>query len=270
MNKNSNAYIIIYATVMIVIVAVLLSVASLSLKSRQQANVVVEKQGAILASIGLGGDADKVKDKTKYIRGEYTKYIIDSYAVDGNGDRVEGVEAFGLLDQLKAEYDKPQAERQLPVFTAKLEDGKTLNILSVYGAGLWGPIWGYVALESDWDTIYGAVFDHKGETPGLGAEISTPAFSGQFRGKMIFEQGQFVGIVILKGVGASTGNNHAVDAISGGTITSRGVEEMLRSCMEAYLPLIEKNKKADETQSEPNELQLENIKLTNSMIESHE
>ena len=172
MNKNSNVYIIIYASVMIIIVAVLLSVASMALKSRQQANIAVEKQGAILSTIGLGGDADKVKDKTKYIEQEYEKYITDSYVVNGEGDRVEGAAAFGLLDKLKDEYAKPQAERQLPVFVARLDDGTVLNVLAVYGAGLWGPIWGYIALGSDWDTIRGAVFDHQGETPGLGAEIT--------------------------------------------------------------------------------------------------
>ena len=100
MNKNSNVYIIIYASVMIIIVAVLLSVASMALKSRQQANIAVEKQGAILSTIGLGGDADKVKDKTKYIEQEYEKYITDSYVVNGEGDRVEGAAAFGLLDNV--------------------------------------------------------------------------------------------------------------------------------------------------------------------------
>lgn len=137
MNKNSNVYIIIYASVMIIIVAVLLSVASMALKSRQQANIAVEKQGAILSTIGLGGDADKVKDKTKYIEQEYEKYITDSYVVNGEGDRVEGAAAFGLLDKLKDEYAKPQAERQLPVFVARLDDGTVLNVLAVYGAGLW-------------------------------------------------------------------------------------------------------------------------------------
>ncbi len=240
MNKNNNVYIVIYATVMIVIVAVLLSVAAMSLKGRQQANIAVEKQGAILNTIGLGGDADKVKDKTKYIQDEYAKYIIDSYVVNGLGDRVEGVDAFALLDMLKAEYAKPREEMRLPIFTAKLDDGTVLNILSVYGAGLWGPIWGYLALENDWDTIYGAVFAHQGETPGLGAEIATPHFADQFRGKTIMSDGEFVSIAVLKGVGASAGNDHAVDAVSGGTITSRGVETMLYDCLDAYLPFIEK------------------------------
>jgi len=245
MNKNNNAYIIVYSTVMIVIVAVLLSVASMSLKERQNSNIQVEKQGAILSSIGLGGGADEAKDKTAYIKDEYRKYIVDSYAVNGNGDRVDGVNAFDLLGDLKARYAAPAQERVLPVFEARLDDGQTLNILAVYGNGLWGPIWGYIALEDDWNTIYGAVFDHQGETPGLGAEITSVAFSGQFRNKLIFDGDGFSGISVLKGAGASQGNDHAVDAVSGGTITSRGVEAMLRDCLTAYLPFIEKRRAAE-------------------------
>lgn len=243
MNKNSNAYIIIYATVIIAIVGVLLAVASLSLKDRQNANIMVEKQGAILSSIGLGGDAGKVKDKTQYIQDEFAKYIVESYVIDAKGERVEGEEAFALLDQLKAQYAAPDETRRLPVFIARLDNGEELAVLPIYGSGLWGPIWGYMALEDDWNTIYGANFDHQGETPGLGAEIATTGFSGQFAGKKIFRNGQFTGVSVLKGAGASSGNPNAVDAVSGGTITSRGVENMIYSSLSAYLPLIEKMQK---------------------------
>ncbi len=240
MNKNSNTYIMIYATVMIVVVAVLLAVASMSLADRKNANIVTEKQGAILASMGLAGEADKAADKTAYIKGEYVRYIVDSYAVDAEGEKAEGADAFGLLENLKAEYAKDGAERRLPVFEARLDDGTTLYVLPVYGAGLWGPIWGYIALQDDWDTIYGVSFDHKGETPGLGAEIATPDFAARFKGKKIFAGGKFAGISVIKGAGASAGKDNAVDAISGGTITSRGVQTMILSCLEDYLPLMEK------------------------------
>lgn len=249
MNKNSNAYIMIYASVMIIIVAVLLSVASMSLKSRQEANVVLEKQSAILAAVGIGWEDGKTIDKSHYIEQQYSKHIIDSYAVDGEGNRIPGVMAFSLLDKLKEEYSKSRSEMQLPVFVAKLDNGKTLYVLSVYGTGLWGPIWGYLALESDMDTIYGAVFDHEGETPGLGAEITTPNFSGQFRGKTLFKNDEFTGIAVLKGAGSSAGNIHAVDAVSGGTITSRGVQNMLYNCLEAYLPFIMKERTSQNSEA---------------------
>ena len=247
MNKNSNTYIIIYSTVMVVVVATLLAVAALALQGRQQANIRVEKQSAILASIGLGGGAEKAKDKTVYIRDEYKKYIVESFAVNGLGEKVEGADAFGLLGDLKAQFAASPEAREIPVFVARLDDGTRLYFLPVYGAGLWGPIWGYLAIEKDWNTIYGVKFDHKGETPGLGAEITTQWFADQFKGKKIFDlQDKFVGIAVLKGSGSSVGNDYAVDAVSGGTITSRGVEKMIYDCLNAYMPYIEKQRAAYE------------------------
>lgn len=235
MNKNSNTYIIGYSAAMVVVVAVLLAWAALSLKGPQEENVRIEKMAAILASIGQGQQADKARDKAAYITQEYEKYITGSFCVDAQGATVEGVDAFARLGDLKGEYAKPAAERVLPVF-----ESRGSYIFPVWGAGLWGPIWGYVALEDDLDTIGGVSFDHKGETPGLGAEINTSGFAGQFDGKRLFENGQFVSVTVLKGAGASKGNPHAIDAISGGTITSRGVETMLRGCLADYLPFIEK------------------------------
>ncbi len=108
-------------------------------------------------------------------------------------------------------------------------------MVPVRGKGLWGPIWGYMALESDLNTISGAVFDHKGETPGLGAEINTDWFQEPFTGKTIFdESGKFVSITVVKG-GADPSDPHGVDGISGGTITSKGLEEMLADCLAGYV-----------------------------------
>ena len=242
MNKNSNSYIITYTTIMVVVVAAVLSFASLSLQGRQQENVRIEKMGDILRSIGEGGDADKVADKAKYITEEYNKYITDSYVVNSKGEVVEGVDAFGLLINLKAEYDKPMEQRELPVFVNRSADGKTRYILPVWGKGLWGPVWGYLALDANWDTVSGVVFDHKGETPGLGAEIAGKAFQDQFPGKHIFNgEGQLVSIALLKG-GMAKDDPYAVDAISGGTLTSIGVENMLKDGLEGYLAYIEKQR----------------------------
>ena len=243
-DKNSNAYIIMYSTIMVVIVALVLAFASLSLQDKQNANITIEKKSDILMSIGQGGDADKMADKTAYINEQYDKYIVDSYVVNAQGDKVEGVDAFSLLVNLKSEYDKPEAERQLPVFVGKSENGEQLYILPTWGKGLWGPIWGYIALESNWDTISGVVFGHKSETPGLGAEIATPVFQSQFKGKEIFKGNDLVSIAVLKGAGSSAGNDNAVDAVSGGTITSRSVESMLKDCLSSYAAYIEKQRAA--------------------------
>lgn len=243
MNKNSNTYIIIYATVMVVVVALVLAFASLSLQNRQNANVENEMKGAILMSIGEGGDADKATDKTAYINKQYAKYIIDDFAVNSTGERVDGANAFELLKNLKAEYDKPEEERQLPVFVSRSDDGTVRYILPLWGSGLWGAIWGYLAMNDDWNTISGAVFDHASETPGLGAEISTSEFGDQFKDKTIFRDGKFVSVAVTKGKGsAGADTQHMVDAISGGTITSRGVENMLRDNLVGYLPYIEKQR----------------------------
>lgn len=244
MNKNSNAYIVTYATVMVVIVALVLSFTAIKLQPIQKANVENEMKGAILMSIGEGMEADKAPDKTTYINDQYKKYIVDSYAVNAKGEKVEGADAFSILGDLKKEYAKDEAERQLPIFVGKSDDGTIRYILPLSGKGLWGPIWGYLAVSSDWNTISGVVLDHQGETPGLGAEIATPGFENQFKGKTIFEGGNLVGISVLKGVGASAGNSHAVDAVSGGTITSQGVEKMLKGNLESYAPYIAKMKAA--------------------------
>ncbi len=242
MNKNSNTYIIIYATVMVVIVALVLSFAALSLSGRQAENVRIEKMGDILRSIGQAQDADKAVDKVKYITDEYNKYIVESYAVTVGGQRVQGADAFALLLNLKAEYDKPEAERELPVFVSRNAQGKPVYIIPVWGKGLWGPVWGYVALADDWMTVTGVVFDHKSETPGLGAEIASKAFQKQFEGKLILDKaGSVVSIRIEKG-GANPQDPYAVDALSGGTLTSRGVEDMLRNCLGDYEAWIQKQR----------------------------
>ncbi len=240
MNKNSNTYIITYSAVMVVVVAVLLAYASLSLKAPQQENIKIEKMTAILSSIGKADGVATAGDKAAFVTSQYDKYIVESYCVDSRGEKVAGVDAFSQLSDLKAEFAKPAGEMALPVFVSKDDDGSLTYIFPVWGVGLWGPIWGYVAMDADLNHVFGVSFDHQGETPGLGAEITTPLFTDQFKEKTIFEGGTFVSVAVLKGSGASAGNSHAVDAISGGTITSRGVEAMLKKCLGDYMPFIEK------------------------------
>ncbi|MDE7443348.1 MAG: NADH:ubiquinone reductase (Na(+)-transporting) subunit C, partial [Muribaculaceae bacterium] len=110
----------------------------------------------------------------------------------------------------------------------------TKYIIPVYGAGLWGPIWGYVAFDSDGSTVYGAYFAHQGETPGLGAEIEKPAFSNQFEGKTVFHDDRFLPIAVVKAGQKPLGGEDYVDGVSGGTITSKGVGAMLENCLSPY------------------------------------
>ena len=234
MNKNSNTYIISYAVVMVVVVASILTIAAISLQPLQEANVIIEKKTDILVSIGQGAGSSDAVDKTKYIEDQYNKYITESYAVNVAGERVAGANAFALLTNLKSEYDKPVAERSLPIFVSKSDSGEVLYILPLWGKGLWGPVWGYISLKEDWTTVYGVVFGHKSETPGLGAEIATPAFEDAFKNKLVHWDGSDVKFSVLKGAGSSKGNDSAVDAITGGTITCRGVESMLQVCLDGY------------------------------------
>ncbi len=235
MNKNSNTYIITYATILVVVVAAVLALAATSLRSLQQENVKIEKMGAILTSIGEGQGADSAPEgKAAYTEAEYKKFITEAFTVNAQGQRTEGVDAFKALDNLEETFAKKEA---MPVFEAKLSDGEILYVVPTSGKGLWGPVWGYIALKSDCDEIYGVVFDHKSETPGLGAEIATTEFESKFVGKRLFKDGEFQSVTLLKNVGDS--NPYAVDAISGGTLTCNGVNDMIRNCLSDYVPFFE-------------------------------
>jgi Na+-transporting NADH:ubiquinone oxidoreductase subunit C len=224
MKNFSNTYIYTFSIVMVVLVALLLSVAAMQLKPFQDKNIEVEKKQNILASVRIASTPADAVDL-------YAKYITESFIINNKGEKVEG-DAFTV--DLKSELSKPASERNLPVFVATLENGSKSYVVPLRGTGLWGPIWGYISLEPDFNTVYGTIFDHQGETPGLGAEISTSWFQEPFRGKTIFQDStQFVSVKVLKG-GAPKDDPHAVDAISGGTITSKALEAMLDSCLVQY------------------------------------
>lgn len=224
-NKNSNAYIIFYSTVMVVIVAILLSLASLSLQQRQYDNELGEKKNNILQSLGMpDGDFDA---------------MVKAYVVDGDGNRTErpAAEVFDMMKtnkDLRADYE----HKTLILFEAA--DGRM--VIPLVGKGLWDDIWGYIALEKDMSTVSGIVMSHKGETPGLGAEIATPAHQAKYKGKKLFENDDFVSITLRKG--GAKDPAHEVDAITGGTKTSEGVTNMLRDNLSEYLPFFKKSQTA--------------------------
>ena len=234
MRSFSNTYIFVFSLIMVTIVAVLLSFVSMQLKPMQQMNVEIERKQDVLRSVGLAENASEAEDKNAYINEEFAKYITESYVVDYEGNRVE-TDAFEVMLTLNQEIRKPREERNYPVFIYSENGGPKKYVMPVRGKGLWGPIWGYVALEEDLNTIFGAVFDHKGETPGLGAEINTGWFQEPFSGKTLFdENGKFVSVQVVKG-GADPTSKHQVDAISGGTITSKALEDMLVDCLTGYV-----------------------------------
>ena len=233
MKDFSNKYIFTFSIIMVVSVAILLSLAAMLLQPRQEKNVEVEKKMNILSSINVQSSKSDAEEL-------FDKYIRESFVINTQGKRTDGVDAFTV--SLRNEDKKPLTEQYLPVYIAVTGSGDTLQIFPLEGKGLWGPIWGYVSFKTDLSTIAGVTFDHKGETPGLGAEINTTRFESQFINKTIYEKGQFVSIKVVKG-GAKPGDNHAVDAISGGTITSKGLEAMVHDCLIKYEKYINDNKR---------------------------
>ncbi|MCF8362114.1 MAG: NADH:ubiquinone reductase (Na(+)-transporting) subunit C [Prolixibacteraceae bacterium] len=232
MNRNGNTYTFIYASVMVIIVAAILSFTAITLKPFQDRNVEIEKKQNILAAINIETSAEEAEDL-------YAETITDSYTLNSEGEKTDG-DAFTI--DLKKQQAKPLDERQLPIFEADLGDNGIKYVIPLRGSGLWGPIWGYVSLNNDFNTIYGAIFDHQGETPGLGAEITTDAFQEDFKGKTIFnEDGEFVSLVVAK-AGQNAPEQHKVDAISGGTITSKGLQDMLYDDLSAYLEFFNQKK----------------------------
>lgn len=235
MKSYSNTYIFIFSVVMVVIVAILLSFVAMKLKPLQELNREIERKGDILRSVGEAAEESDVKDKNGYIEQEFDKYITDSYVVDYSGDIDSNEDAFDITLNIKEQADKDMKDRLYPVFVYTSENGDHKYIVPVRGKGLWGPIWGYVSFLPDMNTIFGAVYDHAKETPGLGAEINTDWFEGEFKGKEIFnEGGDFVSVRVMKNTDTE-GNPHAVDAISGGTITSMGLDDMLLDYFGGYV-----------------------------------
>ncbi len=243
MNTNSNTYTVIYSTVLVLLVAAILAFVSVSLKDRQQANIDTETRQSILSAAFLGQDADEAENKNAYVEAEYNKYITESFLVNAEGQKVEG-NAFSLA--LKSQYDimkqsnPDNSKLTLPVFVCTLDSGEKVEIFPIYGAGLWGPIWGYIALEDDYNTIYGAAFLHQGETPGLGAEIANPNFRNQLVGKQIFKENNFsdVAFTIVK-FGTGSGSINEIDGVSGGTITSNALGATINQWFTYYIPYLE-------------------------------
>ncbi|GGF66355.1 NADH:ubiquinone reductase (Na(+)-transporting) subunit C [Wenyingzhuangia marina] len=232
MNKNSNAYTFIFAIIIVTIIAGLLAFTATSLKPLQDTNVKAEKMQNILGTIGV---TDVSREKAEV---EFNKYIKEQLALKNDGQVDATTDAFKI--GLKNEVKKDDENQRYPLYIAE-KDGETFYIVPLYGAGLWDAIWGYIALASDKNTIVGANFDHKGETPGLGAEITTDWFQAQFKGKKILdESNNFVSVTAVKG-GAKSGDTHGVDAISGGTITSDGVSKMISERLSHYLPYFKNN-----------------------------
>lgn len=258
-NRDSNVYTIVFATIMVVIVGGLLAAVSMGLKPMQQTNVTNEKMQNILQAIGIEEtngvtrkDAGKMFNDfvKRRITINYKGEIVSDKTSEDAIDPLDKLEAFNI--NIRKEYsryvkpimnknkgDAAKIEEALsasedihfPIFVCE-SNGETYYVLSASGKGLWDDIWGYIGFKSDATTINGSVFDHKGETPGLGSKIAEAWFQDQFIGKTIAENGAFTPIRVLK-PGREL-NQHQVDGISGATFTGVGVDEMLSRNLNVY------------------------------------
>jgi len=248
MDRNSNLYTIFFAAVVVTVSAVLLSLTAISLKPAQERNKRQEKMTDIMYTIGLDKEtlntkalAEGLKLNYKLIEKYFKKYFLKQYALKADGTIDNTANAFDI--NLKAEIKKPEEAQRFPIFIAEM-DGNNYYVMPLYGKGLWDDIWGYIALEDDLNTVKGVKFGHKGETPGLGAEITKKWFENQFIGEKIFDKdGTFKGIVLSK-TNKDPENkdkeDHEVDAISGSTLTGNGVTNMIQERLKHYLPFFKK------------------------------
>lgn len=238
--EHSNKYIFIYSLVMVVLVAVALTIVAVQLKPAQEDNIRIEKMQNILSSVNV----PVAEIPKKEVIDVYHKYVKTAIAVSNKGEIIETDPEKVFKIEMANELKKDLSEQQLPIFIAVLDNGDSAYIIPLRGKGLWGSIWGYMSFKTDFNTIYGCVFDHKGETPGLGAEINQSWFQQPFFGKTVFnDKGDLVSIGVMK-KGQPKNEAHDVDAISGGTITSKGVQDMIKDNLDSYQAYFKKHFKS--------------------------
>ncbi|NND31364.1 MAG: NADH:ubiquinone reductase (Na(+)-transporting) subunit C [Saprospiraceae bacterium] len=235
---HNTRQIVAFVAVLTIVVALVLSLLATGLKPIHDRNEAIYNKKAILSAIESNLDA-KASDLSDEQVQQIFSEKIEQVVVDMQGNVIEGTLAEDI--DMAKERKKPEAERKLPVYIYDGPNGK-FYIVAVRGSGLWDEIWGSIALESDFSTIAGAAFDHVAETPGLGAEIKdNPKFHEQFVGKELYDdKGNYVSVDVKKG--GIKNPEHEVDAISGATITSDGVSEMLYRGIKYYEPYFEKIK----------------------------
>ena len=230
-NNESNSYIFMYSTILVVVAAAVLAVAAVGLRPFQKKNQEIEKMQQLLTAVGIENDVKNAEEL-------YKKYFVQELAVNKKGEVLSTYENETLKGEVRpfnVELSKELAkgdEAMLPIFICN-QDGKTVYVVPVHGKGLYDAIWGNVAIADDLNTVVGVLFDHKGETPGLGAEITNPAFPAQFKGKKIFENDE-VKLAVVKS-SKKTNDTFEADAVTGATNTSNGVSNMLKDCLSNYV-----------------------------------
>jgi len=230
MNRDSNKHTYLFAAIMVITIAFVLSFTSESLKELKADNIKKEKMQNILSAVGINVSRDESEEL-------YTQYIIEELSLTNNGDIDNAVSAFNI--NLALEIKKDINTQRFPLYVANVDNNK-YYIIPLRGNGLWNAIWGYMALKEDINTIKGVSFGHQAETAGLGAEITQDWFTNSFVDeKILNDNGDFVGVYVTKTNNDPENtdkNDNEVDAISGATITGDGVSDMIKERLEKYLP----------------------------------
>ncbi len=244
---DSNGYTMVFAVIMVLVVGSLLAFMASSLKPNIDENKRIEKQQNILYALGVneneGTSANFIS--TDVAGAAFSEYITKQIEVQG-GKEVENSDAY-LIDIKKQQtLAKQGKQRRLPLFVGKNKNGDVLYVAPIRGKGLWDAIWGYVALDENM-IVQGAYFDHKGETPGLGANIKQRYFMDDFIGEhLLSASGDFKGIRVAKGNNDPKNEDktdYEVDAIAGATITGDGVSAMIKKDLAMYVPYFKTLKK---------------------------
>ena len=233
-NKDKNGYTFMFAIIMVILVGSVLAALSVKLKPLQDANQEIKKKMDILNALKIDGVDRKTAEDL------YTQYVIvdECIVLDAEGNVQDGAVAFDIdIKQQYKDKKRPIEDRQFPLYVASVGGVKKF-VIPVVGSGLWGPIWGYIAVNEDKTSIFGANFDHQGETPGLGAEIKQSFFFSQYDSEVISVDGKYKKIKVVKD--GSGKDMHKVDGITGGTITSKGVEEMVDRTLQVYVKYFNK------------------------------
>ena len=228
MNTNRNSYTIIYASVMVIIVAFLLAFVSSSLKPIQDANVAIDKKNQILASLNIRG-----LEKSN-IEAEYDKVVVCDPIIKADGAVVN--EGAGKDEAAFKLESKDVNDENMPLYIANV-DGATKYVIPVTGRGLWGGLWGYIALNEDCQTVFGAYMSHASETAGLGALLVEDWFHARFVGKKLFKGDDQVALTVVK-AGAVKEADYEVDGITGATLTTNGVANMVKDGLQKYIGFI--------------------------------
>ncbi len=251
MNTNSNTYTVIYSIILVVIVAAVLAFVSMALAPKQNENVKKETISQVLTAAAQADETVTIAEDADVMT-LYTEMAVAAFTVDGNGKKV-GEMNLGkenkndilvastsdlkkqndIIKKIEAGQTDLLSTLELPVYIINV-NGKDITVIPCYGAGLWGPVWGYLAVNADGKTLEGSVFDHKGETPGLGAKITEQFFEDQFKGK-VFGEGETKFEVIK---GGAKGQENGVDAISGATITTQALGKAINIWAKYYEPYL--------------------------------